>query len=222
MMKYARRLTLLAVIISGDGILGFPTAPMSSCRPSVRLHLTSDEILARARQSTGINIDEEEQNRPKIFEDSIYADIASAYSILDKRIKEGPGSLTARELSNLEVQLGRISNEMKANQNNRPPKPSASTNDTMSAPSETSVSAVQASVADATAPEHQGPNGFDGKYGVPVGTTNTYAIDGMEEMTPEEYQVAIQEAVSARQRQRRASGVVGNKSSQNYLDALGK
>ena len=36
-------------------------------------------------------------------------------------------------------------------------------------------------------------------FGLAKGTTNTYIIDGMDEMTPEEYQAKLQETVSARQ-----------------------
>ena len=65
-----------------------------------------------------------------------------------------------------------------------------------------------------------------GGYGLAAGTTNTYAIPGMDEMSPQEYRDKLQETVSARQAERRkqaiASGNIGNRSSTGYLDGLKK
>lgn len=59
-----------------------------------------------------------------------------------------------------------------------------------------------------------------GGLGLAKGTTNTYVIPGMDEMTGEEYRDALQRSVIERQARRRGSGLVGNRSSQNYLDNL--
>ena len=75
----------------------------------------------------------------------------------------------------------------------------------------------------------EGP-AFDGKtgFGLAKGTTNTYAIPGMDEMTPEEYRNKLQESISARQAKRREEslksrgGMIGNANSQSYLDGLSK
>mmetsp|Transcript_31114 Transcript_31114/g.59113 ORF Transcript_31114/g.59113 Transcript_31114/m.59113 type:complete len:127 (+) Transcript_31114:424-804(+) len=62
--------------------------------------------------------------------------------------------------------------------------------------------------------------------GLAKDTTNTYIIDGMAEMSPEEYRAKLQETISARQRKRRSTslegnrGIIGNASSQGYLDTL--
>lgn len=37
------------------------------------------------------------------------------------------------------------------------------------------------------------------QFGLAKGTTNTYAIPGMDEMTPEEYRKKLQETISGRQ-----------------------
>ena len=37
------------------------------------------------------------------------------------------------------------------------------------------------------------------QFGLAKGTTNTYAIPGMDEMTPEEYRTKLQETISGRQ-----------------------
>ena len=53
------------------------------------------------------------------------------------------------------------------------------------------------------------------------GTVNTYAIDGMGEMSPEEYQKALQQSVIDRQKERKRSGLTtGNKASWDYLSGL--
>ena len=65
-----------------------------------------------------------------------------------------------------------------------------------------------------------------GGYGLAAGTTNTYAIPGMDEMSPQEYRDKLQETVSARQAERRKQslsandGLIGNRSSSGYLDGL--
>eukprot|EP00956_Cyclotella_meneghiniana_P013101 scaffold18788_cov66-Cyclotella_meneghiniana.AAC.1 len=75
--------------------------------------------------------------------------------------------------------------------------------------------------------EDEGPS-WDGEggFGLARGTTNTYVIPGMDEMTPEEYREKLQASVSARQAKRREeamkSGIIGNRSSNGYLDTLSR
>ena len=70
-------------------------------------------------------------------------------------------------------------------------------------------------------PAYDGQGGF----GLARGTKNTYVIPGMDEMSPEEYRAKLQESISARQAKRREeaikSGVIGNRSSNGYLETLG-
>lgn len=66
-------------------------------------------------------------------------------------------------------------------------------------------------------PAFNGSNGF----GLASGTTNTYVIPGMDEMSPEEYQAALQKSVSDRQAERVKTGVYGNKAVRDYLSNLG-
>ncbi|KAL7539599.1 hypothetical protein ACHAXR_009426, partial [Thalassiosira sp. AJA248-18] len=68
---------------------------------------------------------------------------------------------------------------------------------------------------------------FDGTgFGLARGTTNTYAIPNMDEMSAEEYRAKLQETISARQAQRRKAqlnakvDMIGNRSSSGYLDGL--
>lgn len=75
--------------------------------------------------------------------------------------------------------------------------------------------------------QDEGPS-WDGEggFGLARGTTNTYVIPGMDEMTPEEYREKLQSSVSARQAKRREeaikSGIIGNRSSNGYLDTLSR
>jgi hypothetical protein len=60
-----------------------------------------------------------------------------------------------------------------------------------------------------------------GGMGQPRGTVNTYVIEGMDEMSPQEYQKALQESVLERQRQRKNSGMItGNRATWDYLNQL--
>lgn len=70
----------------------------------------------------------------------------------------------------------------------------------------------------------EGP-AYDGSGGMGLakGTSNTYIIPGMEEMSPEEYRAALQKSVIDRQsnRHKGRDGMVGNRAAHQYLDSLG-
>jgi len=73
--------------------------------------------------------------------------------------------------------------------------------------------------------EGYGPQDGLAVGGMARGTTNTYALEGMEEMSAEEYRDKLQESISARQAERRKQsllgrGKIGNMNSSGYLDAL--
>ncbi len=94
------------------------------------------------------------------------------------------------------------------------------------APAQQFPSAASASTLNPkwTQNEEEGP-AYEGKGGMGLasGTANTWVIDGMDEMTGEEYRRALQESVSARQAaRRRNSSNLGNLQSNNYLDSLGR
>ena len=61
-----------------------------------------------------------------------------------------------------------------------------------------------------------------GGMGMAKGTRSTYTVEGMEDMSPAEYRLALQKSVIDRQSQRRSAvrGQVGNKAANNYLDNL--
>ena len=65
---------------------------------------------------------------------------------------------------------------------------------------------------------------YDGSgFGVAKGTANTYIIDGMDEMTADEYQAALALEVVERARKRRygLKGAAGNRQSLDYMNSLG-
>eukprot|EP00903_Cladosiphon_okamuranus_P007619 g7388.t1 len=72
--------------------------------------------------------------------------------------------------------------------------------------------------------EVEGPQ-WDAKkvqYGLPTGVRNTYDIEDMEKMNPDEYQAALREKVIKRAQNVRKSGSYGNIVSNEYLKFLGK
>lgn len=195
---------------------------------------TAAERLRKAREAAGVKDDDKEQ----IFSDDLLLDFQQALLSLEKRVKEGPGSLSKDEMVALEKRLNNIISEM----NDFTRKGGQTKEAKQGGP--TSVMASVASLSDSTpkqdprpelsnwryeefAPvkdldnDEDGPV-FDGKGGLGLarGTTNTYYIPNMDEMSPEEYREALQRTVIEAQRARRSKGIVGNRSSTGYLDSL--
>lgn len=56
---------------------------------------------------------EDDEKPPKLFEDDLLGDMQLSLLTLDKRVKEGPGSLTPEEVNNFEAATQRILAEMK-------------------------------------------------------------------------------------------------------------
>ena len=131
------------------------------------------------------------------------------------------------EIDQLENRFRRIIEEMKINEHNRPTKKSSSTEpqhqqqqqqqQVQSSP--TVITNERNNVLDTS--NDEGPV-YDGSGGMgqPRGTVNTYAIEGMEEMTSEEYIKALQNKVIETQRERRESGRIGSHGTWNYLNQL--
>mmetsp|Transcript_19604 Transcript_19604/g.74180 ORF Transcript_19604/g.74180 Transcript_19604/m.74180 type:complete len:146 (-) Transcript_19604:300-737(-) len=58
-------------------------------------------------------------------------------------------------------------------------------------------------------------------YGIAHGTRNTYIIEGMEDMTPQEYRLAMnRKIVSERNRRVRQGGPIGNLAFHDYMREL--
>jgi hypothetical protein len=201
--------------------LGFsPVAPRRAS--SAALGLTSDEALAQAqaRASHGVASDDEAAP-PKIFEDDILQDMQQALLALELRVKQGPGSLSALEVEELDGQLQRIMDDMRVNQHKKPKKPERKAEEPAAAQQASAAPAKSKAVTDTNFNDEDGPM-YDGEGGMGLskGTANTYMLEGMDEMSPEEYRDKLQASVSARQDARKKSGAYGNRQSWNYLSSL--
>jgi hypothetical protein len=73
--------------------------------------LTAADIVARSRKALGMETEDDEM--PKIFDDDIYHCIQQSLLLLEKRVQDGPGSLSKEEVDTLVDMTQRISREMK-------------------------------------------------------------------------------------------------------------
>ena len=140
-------------------------------------------------------------------------------SLFERTVKQGPASLSPPELTQLKGALNFIITDLNRYDGTpaaAPPPP----------PPAAAYVPPPAQVEPAYVHEHNSEMGAEydgtGGMGLAADTVNTYVIEGMEQMSPEEYREALQKSVSARQERRRQSGVVGNLQSNNYLDNLNK
>jgi hypothetical protein len=204
--------------------------------------LSPKEILARQREKQGL-LDEDVY--PKLFEDDLLDDMQQILLTLEKRVKEGPGSLTTLEVEHFVSKSQSILTEMKEKEYSRlqdagsSSTASTTTSAALAAKPPMAPTAVEVTPAipaaqsqveiheskEATQSENledgpaYSPDGGNGSLA--RGTVNTYVIPNMDEMSPEEYQKALQESISERQRKRVASGQqYGNRATWNYLNNL--
>jgi hypothetical protein len=198
-----------------------PEAPA----PEKKKPLTAAAIMARARKAAGLPDEEEEEEAPKLFEDSVYVDMQQILLTLEKRAKNGPGSLSLLEVEEFQILSERVLLEMKENEANRvgslqaaTPPPAAPA---LAAPAP--VAAVQEAHAQVVTDtsNDEGPE-FDGTggFGLAKGTRNTYVLPGMDEMSPDEYQAALRQMVIDQHWERKKSGAYGNRSPWDYLNSL--
>jgi hypothetical protein len=195
--------------------------------------LSPAELLAQVRKSKGLPEEIEDEAPSKLFEEPLYDDMRNILLTLEKRVDDGPGSLSMLEVEEFSAMTNRVLNEMKEKEADR--VAGRSDNLASAAPAQTAaVAAAPAAPAPAAvAPpateavsvlkdlaESEGP-GYDGKFGVADGTTNTWIIPGMDEMSPEEYRAAIQQSISDRQSKRKSTGHYGNRQTWDYLNNLG-
>jgi hypothetical protein len=215
-----RSTTLLAVLLVAVPAFGF--SPVSPRRASaVALGLTSDEALARARASHGV-ASNDEAPAPTIFDDAVLEDMQQVLLALELRVKQGPGSLSALQVEELDGQLQRIMDDMRVNQHKKPVRPErtaeapAAPPPAAAAPQKPAASSNQPEFNDEDGPEYDGEGGM----GLSRGTANTYHLEGMDEMSPEEYRDNLQKSVSDRQDKRKQSGEYGNRQSWSYFAQL--
>lgn len=209
--------------------------------------LSNEEIFARAQQKKKEQ-EEAAAPPPMLYDDDMLADMQAALLLMEDRAKGGPGSLSVLQVDQLEAQLNKIRKEMKENEHLKPPKPQPSTVAAPAAQqTQPSAAAVQQPMAQSPPPaapasSHAPPattigaapqvidmdtpadegGEYDGRGGMgqAADTVNTYVIPGMDEMTAEEYQQALQQSVIDRQTRRKGTNVTGNRSSWNYMNSL--
>ena len=251
-MKFSLVCVALALVHSTHGFL-VSTAVARKEQFSPLWAMSAEEAALRVRagsfQTPPLPPPSSSSSSIKLFEDDLLQDMQQCLLMLERRVRDGPGSLSALEVEELDFSTRRILQEMKLNEHNRPkPVPAAFMNEPISTSTSTSTSApsMQATTV-ATSSQHQqqqpqqqqrpsfqaqgtsdisedeGPV-YDGKGGMgqPRGTVNTYDIPGMDEMSPEEYQQALQKSVSDRQKKRQETGDYGNRRATDYLNNLGK
>ncbi|VEU36288.1 unnamed protein product [Pseudo-nitzschia multistriata] len=199
--------------------------------------MTPKEVEAqlKARRELG-----EASTHPKIFSDDLLDDMKEILLILEKRIQEGPGSIGAAEVDNFVGMSKNVLDEMKQKEYERledakspPAEPSPAATAAVSTP----APVIPTSEAIAASGKNESPEddeffnpddmsegpGYspDGGQGsIPKDTTNTYVIPGMDEMSPEEYQKALQKSIIDRQSVRKSSGTYGNRNTWDYLNGL--
>jgi hypothetical protein len=190
-----------------------PSVDATSVRRSMA-PLSQEEIFARMQQKPVMD------DAPPVFlyDEAMLADMEAVLLALEKRVQEGPGALTSTEIDQLDIRLHKIIHEMKLNEHKpRTPPQQASTTTTTST---TTTAAAPVSIDTDT--DLQDDKAYDGYgFGQARDTVNTYVIPGMDEMSAEEYQVALQQSVINRQQRRVSSGMAtGNRASWDYLNSL--
>ena len=221
------------VVVNGFSVPASSTSPRSFCRlsadassdagPTRTKPMSPEEIKAR------MGLPDEDEEPPKLFSESLYEDMRQTLLTLEKRVKEGPGSLSMLDAEEMSAQTQRILSEMREFEagrvsglgNAQPPAGiAAAAAAAPKQPTATEMEVMKSKEAIETS-EDEGPV-YDGKGGMGMakGTRNTYILPGMDEMTPEEYQAALNQSILSRQKERQASGGYGNRATWDYLNNL--
>ena len=195
--------------------------PLSSGSPTRSKPMSAEQIKAQM----GI---QEDEPPPKLFSESLYEDIQQTLLLLEKRIAQGPGSLSLLEVEAISAQTHRIAEEMRNFEDQRvnglgmahvgvemPVAPSPGPVGIVPG-AEIVQSTERTDISEDEGPAYDGKGGF----GLSKGTRNTYVIPGMDEMSPEEYQKALQQSVIDQQSARKRNGTTGNRATWDYLNNL--
>ena len=212
---------------------GAQTTTTTTTTTAIRMApLSNEEIFARAQQAQKQR-EQDAEPQPMLFDEDMLVDMQAALLLMEERVTGGPGALSLRQVDQLEAHLNKIRKEMKENEHKRPPRPvtqqpappvsaSAPSSEQRPPPPPRVATADSAPlVIDIDTPSDEG-KAYDGRGGMgqAADTTNTYIIPGMDEMTAEEYQKALQASIIARQQKRKGSVATGNRASWNYLNSL--
>jgi hypothetical protein len=231
----------IAFLTFANSALGFLVSTTANQHPASLLDLSMATSATEEAASRAGAFQQVEAPPLKLFKDELLDEMQQCLQKLERRVREGPGALSLLEVEDFDFSTRRILQEMKLNEHNRP-KPVPAIPDGVSAPRQAAVavatlpqqpqgqgqlqpqvpsSSNQQRVTDTS--QDEGP-AYDGSGGMGLskGTVNTYVIPGMDEMSPEEYQVALQKSISDRQKKRQETGGYGNITVKDYLNNLGK
>ncbi len=91
-----------------------PPPPEGGSRIPAKKVLTAEDVVGKANaQGTLPGKDGKKEGYPKLFTQEIYDDFQAALLKLEKRVKEGPGTLSSAEIDAFQGETGRIVEEMK-------------------------------------------------------------------------------------------------------------
>ncbi|KAG7353466.1 hypothetical protein IV203_002821 [Nitzschia inconspicua] len=243
-------LILLSSTMDGEDASSAVAATTTRKKP-----LSPKEILERQREMKGLTADEDEY--PKLFDDGLLDNMQQMLLLLEKRVRDGPGSLSMIEVKEFITMSQSITLDMKEKERQRlqdaaaPPPPTVADSAAMESaasvsaapsalaavtevptqpnavqPPTPTVSSLEAQQSPATAKsESEDGPAYDpsgGQGSLAKGTRNTYIIPNMEEMSPEEYQKALQKSLFDQQaeRRRKLQAGYGNRASWDYLNNL--
>lgn len=195
----------------------------SSDEVKSRLSDEDRDQIAKARLALGKSVEKnEEEEPPKLFEDQVYDDMQNILLLLEKRVKEGPSALNLDEFQQFKNYASSITQSVLGGPSSDVASSGPAQNMKAAAVAPPLPQVQQNVVTDTS--QDEGP-AYEGKGGLGLasGTRNTYTIEGMDEMSPEEYREALQKSVSEAQAKRKQerNHVVGNRASHQYLDQLG-
>lgn len=230
------RLILSAVLLVSTATAFTTRSPFSPPRVGWLSVLDSNRDNDPMVRNAGGMLHLEVQEAPLLFHDDLLNDMQLALLAMEKRIQEGPNSLSQVQVAELEERLQRIVKDMRENAHKRPAKPvrtedhdnqaQAGTLQSASAPLTQSSRAPHAETIENKIMDTSMDEGplYDGRGGMgqPKGTVNTYIIEGMDEMTTDEYRLALQQSIIDRQTERRQSGAaLGGRGTSDYFSSLG-
>lgn len=217
-----------SVVTRPSTLSSISSALHASDEPSKKKVLRAEDVIAGGKAKG-----DDAEEAPKLFTPDIYDDFQSALVKLERRVKDGSGTLSAVEVKELVDETDRIVAEMNAFLED----PASAGLNWSGAGGGAPIAITPEVVAPTPVDIPENDDGNDepaydpesgGGFGLAAGTRNTYAIEGMDSMSPEEYRAKLQETISGRQAQRRSANLegprdlIGNRSSSGYLDALSR
>jgi hypothetical protein len=228
---------------ANDGVMKTPanlTTTTTTTTTPRKMPLRPQEILDRQRARQKEEEDDDDEY-PKLFDDNLLNYMQQMLLTLEKRVHEGPRSIGTLQVEEFMTMSQSITNDMKHSERQRQlldPStksggviPATTTTTTTTSLPTQSAAVLHDTVSLATTSEsqHEEDNEDGPKYDPTGGqgslakdTRNTYVIPDMDQMSPEEYQQALQKSLLEQQAERRKNVIsaYGNRASWDYLNHL--